>query len=645
MPKTRSSARINGRPPTHDQPALATSAAGPAASGSGAASSARPTPAGPAPLNYTSRNQGSHSVRGRSSAGAVAAGAGGAAAASGARRKGKGRAADPSGAAAADEDDRAGSASTSNKRIKRSDSSTPSPAPSSSSSDGGAGDGSGTPLPPVNHRRSLSRNASPPAASPPPPPPPPPLPTDHFTLLSSELISLILFHLAAVPSSASADPTKPDLHSLAMVALTCKRLVPHARVALYRDLRVETRVQAHAVHRTLHGSDISKSVRSVTANVESMAKTSSQWIGWFLFHSMHSLCGIIGSCRHLLTLTLYQPADSSAWTNSLCQSFVDLKNLHTLIKDLEASSDGKGGGAGKNEGMDVGWRARKSTSMWAVSQFVKPLSTLKSLHTLRLCGISSDSSTLPAPPLHSLRLTEVVLIEVNITNTDLMQLLGDARQVKRFTLWRSSLLSKRGLAHVLKKCPSLVELRIGGSWFGAKEEDDKNFPLNDSLPYLPHLKVLHVSGSLISPAALEIPSVQLSHLYVHGAPSWTPQAVHAALSKMAHDPPAAARLTLPEMRDPEEIAREEEERAAAAAAAVQGLASRRARRQAAQVAQQAAQAAAVAVAGIGVANAAGWNETWRFTVRKTGEAKGCVVDDRMFPGDRGVGIDDSDSDA
>ncbi|GAA5944961.1 hypothetical protein JCM3775_005513 [Rhodotorula graminis] len=637
MPKTRSSARINGRPPAPG-PSASTSAAGPAASGSGA-SSARPAP--PAPLNYASRSQASHAAR-RSSAVVAAAGGGAPAAASGARRKGKARAPDPSGggAGAARGDDRA-SASTPAKRIKRSDSSTPSPAPSSS--DGGAGDGSGTPLPvKADHDHdggSLSPNAPPPA-----PTPPPVLPSDHFALLSSELISLVLAHLVAVPASAAPD-TKPDLHSLAMVALTCKRLLPHARVALYRDLRVETRVQAHAVHRTLHGSDISKSVRSVTANVESMAKTSSQWIGWFLFHSMHSLCGIIGSCRHLLTLTLYQPADSSAWTNSLCQSFVDLKNLHTLIKDLEASSDGKGGGAGKNEGMDVGWRARKSTSMWAVSQFVKPLSTLKSLHTLRLCGISSDSSTLPAPPLHSLRLTEVVLIEVNITNTDLMQLLGDARQVKRFTLWRSSLLSKRGLAHVLKKCPSLVELRIGGSWFGAKEEDDKNFPLNDSLPYLPHLKVLHVSGSLISPAALEIPSVQLSHLYVHGAPSWTPQAVHAALSKMAHDPPAAARLTLPEMRDPEEIAREEEERAAAAAAAVQGLASRRARRQAAAVAQQAAQAAAQAVAGIGVANAAGWNETWRFTVRKTGEAKGCVVDDRMFPGDRGVGIDDSDSDA
>lgn len=51
-----------------------------------------------------------------------------------------------------------------------------------------------------------------------------------------------------------------------------------------------------------------------------------------------------------------------------------------------------------------------------------------------------------------------------------MQLLGDARSLQRFTLWRSSLLSKRGLSHVLKKCPNLVEMRIGGSWFGAKEE-------------------------------------------------------------------------------------------------------------------------------------------------------------------------------
>lgn len=55
---------------------------------------------------------------------------------------------------------------------------------------------------------------------------------------------------------------------------------------------------------------------------------------------------------------------------------------------------------------------RKSTPKPEVTQFVKPLSTLKSLHTLRLCGISSDSSTLPHPPLHSLKLTEVVLMEV-----------------------------------------------------------------------------------------------------------------------------------------------------------------------------------------------------------------------------------------
>lgn len=45
-------------------------------------------------------------------------------------------------------------------------------------------------------------------------------------------------------------------------------------------------------------------------------------------------------------------------------------------------------------------------------QFIKPLTTLKSLRTLRLCGISSDSSTSPPAAQHSLKLAEVVLIEV-----------------------------------------------------------------------------------------------------------------------------------------------------------------------------------------------------------------------------------------
>jgi hypothetical protein len=31
----------------------------------------------------------------------------------------------------------------------------------------------------------------------------------------------------------------------------------------------------------------------------------------------------------------------------------------------------------------------------------------------------------------------------------------------------------------------------------------------------------------------------------------------------------------------------------------------------------------------GQATAQGWNETWRFTVRKTGEAKGCIVEASM----------------
>ncbi|GAA5898843.1 hypothetical protein JCM5296_005621 [Sporobolomyces johnsonii] len=463
----------------------------------------------------------------------------------------------------------------------------------------------------------------------PPPDSPPPSalkePLDRLTPLSAELISLVLAHLTVpAPAATPAALPRPDLKSLAQLCLVNKGLLPHARAALYRELQVETRVQAHAVHRTLHGNnEVNKGVRAVTADVGTMAKTSSQWLGWFLFHSMHSLCGIIGSCRHLLTLTLYLPADSSAWTQSLCNSFNDLKYLHTLVKDLEPSADASGrGGAGKHEGMDVGWRPKRSMSMWAVSQFIQPLATLKSLHTLRLCGISSDSSTLPAPPAHSLKLAEVVLIEVNITNTDLLHLLGEAKHLKRFTLWRSSLLSKRGLTHVLKRCPNLVELRVGGSWFGAKEEDDTNYPLDQSLPSLPHLKLLHVSGSLISPAALLLPTLALHHLVVHNSPSFSPAAVHAALVKMPHDPPSVARLTLPEMR--------------------LGGASDGAKRSGAG--GRGAGAGGVAAGTAGATE--GWNETWRFTVKKTAEAKGVVVDDRARRGEQGGGggdEDDSDS--
>lgn len=82
---------------------------------------------------------------------------------------------------------------------------------------------------------------------------------------------------------------------------------------------------------------------------------------------MHSLCGIIGSCRTLLTLTLFLPADASAWTQSLCSSLVDLKNLHTLTKDMERSGPGVPG-SGRREGMDVGWKPRRNFSMWSVSQ-------------------------------------------------------------------------------------------------------------------------------------------------------------------------------------------------------------------------------------------------------------------------------------
>ncbi|GAA6005903.1 hypothetical protein JCM11491_004055 [Sporobolomyces phaffii] len=442
----------------------------------------------------------------------------------------------------------------------------------------------------------------PPSLSP-SPPPKPPLLLDRLSPLSTELIALIFSHLQLPPSPVAIGPAallpRPDLNSLANLCLVNKGLLPHARGALYRELKVETRVQAHAIHRTLHGNEVNKGVRSVTADVGSMSRTSSQWLGWFLFHSMHSLCGIIGSCRQLLSLTLFLPADSAAWTQSLCNSFNDLKNLQTLTKDVEpSSSDAHCGGAGRHEGMDVGWRPKRDMSMWAVSQFVKPLGTLRNLHTLRLCGISSDSSTLPSPPIHSLRLTEVVLIEVNITNTDLLQILGDARNLKKFTLWRSSLLSKRGLTHVLKKCPNLVELKVGGSWFGAaKAEDDTNYPMDQSLPHLPHLKILHCSGPLISPAALLLPSISLSHLLVHGSPSFTPLALHAALVKMRHDPPSVERLTLPEMKESESTGRRRDRSNGASGSTAAG-------------------------------DGNGWNETWRFTVKKTAEAKGVIVEDK-----------------
>ncbi|GAA5909592.1 hypothetical protein JCM6882_003466 [Rhodosporidiobolus microsporus] len=541
----------------------------------------------------------------------------------------------------------------------------------------------------------------------PKPPPPPPEPVDRLTPLSAELIALIFSFLvvpppAPPPAPAPPNPTPapnanpavpappppapnptdpifyalsppspfplPDRPTLAALCLVSRGLLPHARAALYRKLEVETRVQAHAVHRTLHGSETSRGVREVTANVEGMARTSSQWLGWFLFHSMHSLCGIIGSCRHLLSLTLYLPADSSAWTQSLCQSFVDLKHLQTLTKDLEPSlpsshfpsapfsstyapiayrsftvpadsddavggsgggargggegrtrkwSDNRGGGAGRSEGMDVGWRPRRSVSMWAVSQFIKPLSTLRSLTTLRLCGISSDSSTLPPPPVHGLKLVEVVLIEVNITNTDLLHLLGDAKSLQRFTLWRSSLLSKRGLTHVLKKCTRLVELKVGGSWFGAKEEDDKTFPLDDALPSLPHLQSLFISGSLISPRALTLPSLNLAHLFVTNSPTWTPKEVHRGLVGMVVHPGGEAgvgRLTLPEMRDPD------------------GGAGRRESVSGSRGSRSHGSGSGAGGGGGGGGSGEQWNETWRFTVKRTGEAKGVRVGDRWKAG-------------
>lgn len=155
--------------------------------------------------------------------------------------------------------------------------------------------------------------------------------------------------------------------------------------------------------------------------------------------------------------------------------------------------------------------------------------------------------------------------------------------------------------------------------------DDKHFPVNDVLPNLTRLKILHISGSLVSPSALEIPSVALSHLFVHACPAWTPAAVHASLSKMSHSPPAVSRLTLPAMAEAPSSSRSSAHLArrinAAAAAAVAAAGT---------TATTTGPGGGGGGAGAaGTAAPQGWNETWRFTVRKTGEAKGCIVEASM----------------
>lgn len=118
-------------------------------------------------------------------------------------------------------------------------------------------------------------------------------PMDRLSPLSSELIALVMEHLS--PSDA------PDPTSLRQVALcnkarpvcyptshrrqlmpkfTSQALLPHARQALYRHLKITTRISAHAMHRSLHGrSELNKAVRIIDADVGVMAKTSSQWTG------------------------------------------------------------------------------------------------------------------------------------------------------------------------------------------------------------------------------------------------------------------------------------------------------------------------------------------------------------------------------
>lgn len=121
------------------------------------------------------------------------------------------------------------------------------------------------------------------AVPPLPPTAPPPLPrkpkktviqpkqVDRLSPLSSELLAVILHQLS--PAAA------PDLLSLFHFATVSKHLAVHVKTHLYRSLSINTRTDAHAVHRTLHGNDLSRCVKSIEADVGKMAKTSSQWLG------------------------------------------------------------------------------------------------------------------------------------------------------------------------------------------------------------------------------------------------------------------------------------------------------------------------------------------------------------------------------
>ncbi|GAA5881862.1 hypothetical protein JCM1840_006818 [Sporobolomyces johnsonii] len=377
----------------------------------------------------------------------------------------------------------------------------------------------------------------------------PPEPSDRLTTLSPELISLVFDHLT-MPVTVPVTVPRPDLATLARLCLVNKRLLPHVRAALYWGLEVTSQGQGDAICRILSDNDvIAEDVRAVTVDVEVMARTSCGWEGLFLFRSMRSLLSIISSCTRLVSLTLYLPGHSSAWTQSLslCDSLRGLEHLRMLVKDLEPSASGCGDADGQEE-MDIGWRPRFGKSMWAVSHFLQPLAMLKCLDTLRLCGISSNLSTASVLPAHSLELTEVVLVNVDITELDLRRLLGKAEHLEHFTLWRSSLLRKGNLVHLLGQCPNLIEHRVGGSWFSSGGKDAVEYPLDTVLASLLRLKLVHVSGPLISPVALLLKTLTLDHLLVHGSPSFSPSAVHVALVKMPFDPPSVARLTLPEMR-------------------------------------------------------------------------------------------------
>lgn len=221
----------------------------------------------------------------------------------------------------------------------------------------------------------------------------------------------------------------------ALLSHSMHRLViPH----LYRSPRLTTRTSAHALHRTLHLSPLANQVKSLKADVGQMARTSSAWQGWFLYHALHSLVGILSATLHLRELSLFLPIETGPWTNSLTQTLALLPNLTTLTKDLIPTpyQEEHDSCLGSRERLPIPWRIKRGFVVWSLETLLVGLEGMGSLERLRLAGLSSDSVTSSMgiggrrEPSTRTGFIEVVLVEIKYFPSPPPLLLGVLTEIK-----------------------------------------------------------------------------------------------------------------------------------------------------------------------------------------------------------------------